>query len=250
MSAEPQPQTAAEYLPWVGRIVHRLARRLPPEVAVDDLISAGVVGLMEALRRFDPGRGHNFPTFASSRIKGAVLDELRKSDMMARDARRESKRIERAVGQFTARHHRQPSEHEAASALGLQIGEYRRKLETLMPVRLNSFDEQSPAGADSSQTNAFETICARQTRERLARAIEQLGKRQQQVLHLYYRRECTLREIGEILQVTESRACQILAAATLQLRAQIGGAEATGSPLSRREAKKTSLPEAQDIPHG
>lgn len=244
------PQAATQYLPWVGQIVRRLARRLPAHVALDDLVSAGVVGLLEALRRFDPGRGHAFATFAERRIRGAVLDELRKSDMMARDARRESKRIERALGLFAARYHRQPSEQEAADALGLSLAEYVRKLEVLVPVRLNSFDEESSGGGYSGETNAFEKIHGRQTRERLARAIEQLGKRQQQVLHLYYRKECTLREVGEILEVTESRACQILAGATLQLRAQMHAGEHERAAASRLVRETPAWSHDQSRPHG
>ena len=210
--------SAVEYLPVVRRVVQRFARRLPSHVDIDDLMGAGVVGLLEAMERFDPARATEFTAYAEFRIKGAVIDDLRRRDLMARDARSEAKQLEHTLAQLTQTLGRVPEEDELAAHLQLDLTTLQSKLEKLTPVRLTSFDELSGL-APSTHDNPFEHTARHEMADKLAQAIGQLTKRQQQVLHLYYREDLTLREIGQVLSVTESRVCQILAAATLQLRA-------------------------------
>ena len=209
--------SAVHYLPLVQRIARRLARRLPPHVCVEDLISAGVVGLLEAMQRFDTQRATEFASYAEFRIKGAILDELRRGDMMARDARTEMKRIESVMAELSQHSGCAPSEEMLAQALGVTLAVLHRKLEKLAPVRVSSFDDLENL-APSVHSSPFEAVNQQETRALLAQSIEKLSERQRQVLHLYYIEELTLRDIGKVLEVTESRICQILAAATLQLR--------------------------------
>ncbi len=212
---------AVEYLPLVQRVVRRLGRRLPPHVTLEDLLGAGVIGLLESMQRFDPSRATEFSAYAEMRIRGAILDELRRGDLMARDARTEAKRIEQMMSQLMQRLKRPPTDEEVAEALHIDLPTLHQKLEKLAPVRLKSFDDMDGAWFASATLSPFENAARAQTRERLVAAITQLSERQQQVLHLYYQEELTLREIGVVLEVTESRVCQIMAAATLSLRASL-----------------------------
>jgi RNA polymerase sigma factor FliA len=213
--------SAATYLPFVRRVVLRLARRLPSHVRVEDLMGAGIVGLLEAMERYDPSRATDFEAFAEFRVKGALLDELRRRDLMARDARLASKQIEEAIGVLAQRLGREPEEPEIAQQLGLSVGELRLRLEKLTPVHVFSFDETDDAAFVSSEENPFEATARHELIGRLANAITRLSERQQQVLQLYYREDLTMREIGVVLEVTESRVCQILTEATLKLRAAL-----------------------------
>lgn len=211
----PTADAALEYLPLVQRVARRLGRRLPPQVGLDDLIGAGIVGLLEAMQRFDAAQGQDFAAYAEFRIKGAMLDELRRSDMMARDARSESNRLERTMSLLAQRLSRPPSEEELAAELQLPVEELYKLLERLTPVRLCSFEERNSAGGRSP----FDITAQQEGRQRLAAALAQLTTRQQQVLHLYYQQDLTMKEIGLVLEVSESRVCQIMSAITLTLRA-------------------------------
>ena len=209
---EPASPQAADYLPLVQRLARRLARRLPAHVALDDLVSAGVIGLMECLPRFDPSRGRDVGTYVTHRVRGAMLDELRRQDSMGRDARLQMKRIETAVLQLTQSLGQPPSDAELAQALALEVEDLHARMGKLVAVHLVAFDDgrlSCPAGADPSDLAA-----QREQLAQLAQALEALTRRQQQVLHLYYQEDLTLREMGHVLGVSESRACQLLAAAT------------------------------------
>jgi RNA polymerase sigma factor for flagellar operon FliA len=214
-----------EHLPFVRRVVARMARRLPSHVRLDDLMGAGVVGLLEAFERYDPRRGSSFQTFAEFRVKGAVLDELRRRDIMARDARLAAKRIERTFDELTQTLGRRPEEEEVAKELGMPLAEYRSQLEKLTPVRVLSLEDALPAGPRDSGASPFDAAAKSELRQRLAAAVAELSERHQKVLQLYYCEDLTLREIGELIGVTESRVCQIVSEATLRLRAFLGVSE-------------------------
>lgn len=216
--ARPEAESAAEYLPLVERVARRMVRRLPSHVRVEDLVSAGVVGLLEAMERFDPARPTEFERFAEFRIKGAILDELRRRDLMARDARVEAKAIERALEQLAAELGREPEEAELASHLGLSVDDLRQKLGRLTPVTVVSLDDLTHERLEAVGASPFEETAKRELHEQLAVALDKLSERHQLVLQLYYVEEFTLRQVGEVLEVTESRVCQILSEATLRLR--------------------------------
>jgi RNA polymerase sigma factor for flagellar operon FliA len=228
----------ASYLPFVRRIVSRLARRLPSHVQLEDLVSAGVVGLLEAMERFDPERVTEFESYAEFRIKGAVLDELRERDIMARDARSAAKQYEAAVLGLTRELNREPDEDEVAARLGLTVDELRQKLERLTPVRVVSLEDLYSVSLPSQEDGPFEAAAKQQLVSRLTDAMGQLGERHRQVLHLYYRESLTLKEIGFVLGVTESRACQLMSEATLRLRSLIGAGREGEAGSPARPARK------------
>lgn len=212
-------QPVTHYLPFVRKVAQRLARRLPSHVRLEDLIGAGVVGLLEAMERYNPERVQNFETYAEFRVKGAILDELRRRDMMARDARIEAKMVEDVIAKKTSELGREPEEAEIAAALEITVEELRTKLQKLIPVKVLSIEEHGSFDMPEGPDNPFEEVAKREMLTRLQAAITKLNKRHQEVLHLYYQEELTLREIGDVLEVTESRVCQILSEATLRLRA-------------------------------
>lgn len=213
--------TATDYLPLVHRIARRVLRRLPSHVRLDDLISAGTVGLLEALERYRPGAEGSFESYAAFRIKGSILDELRRRDLMARDARIEAKRLERAMRDLEQDLGRPASDSEVATFLGIDLPTLHERLEKLAPVQVFDVDEMFREGVPESGESPFELVAKAQTLELLAQSIGELSEKQQQVLQLYYYENLTLKEIGEVLDVTESRVCQILSETTLRLRAKM-----------------------------
>ena len=227
-----------EYLPFVRTIAMRVARRLPAHVELEDLISAGVVGLIESMNRYDSSRSNAFEKFAEFRIRGAILDELRRRDLMARDARLESKNLENSIDSLTRELARTPEEEEIAQRLGLDVEGLRTKMEKLTPVRVLSFTEVFPVSSVAGDDDPFDSLAKKELMAALAKGISKLNKRHQQVLALYYTEDLTLKDIGYILDVTESRVCQILSEATLRLRSMLnpeGVAEAKRAKRSKEE---------------
>ena len=209
-------------LPIVRRVAFRLARRLPPNFDVGDLIGAGTEGLLKAIEAYDVNNAARFETYAESRIRGAVLDELRGQDSLTRHGRRQVGEVARAMRRLENELGRAPEEEEVAKALGMELAVYHKLTENLSRApalaNLGALDpDEVPGGSDSSLE--FEH---RELKEQLVEAIQKLPKRTQTVLGLYYQEECTLAELGEGLGVTESRVCQILGDATARFRAQTG----------------------------
>ncbi|MEM6733929.1 MAG: FliA/WhiG family RNA polymerase sigma factor [Myxococcota bacterium] len=218
-ATEPQPVDVRPYLPLVEKIARGFLRRMPSHVQAEELVSAGMVGLLEAAHRYDPGRGIRFDKFASSRVRGAILDELRRRDLMARDARTEEKKLQQAIARLTSKLNREPEEEEIAAELEIDVLELRDRFEKLTPVQTVGLSEylepQSKDGSPSENLSRVELV------EAITSALEQLKPRHQQVLTLYYYEELTLKDIGTILDVTESRVSQILTEATLKLRTHL-----------------------------
>lgn len=219
-----------KYMDFVRRVATRMARNLPAHVALDDLIGAGSLGLLDAMDRYDPSKADRFETFAEFRVKGAILDELRRYDLMARNARLTAKRLVRTTHELTARHGRPPTETEMAEALQMSIEDYRKLVARIGQVRVLSLDDLCSAddGAiDRSIELRAKTIgpeeaaSHRELIEHLGDAVDQLPQRQQMILEMYYQREMTLKEIGRHVGVTESRVCQIMGEATRKLRGML-----------------------------
>ena len=211
---------AVEYLPFVRRIALRLIRRLPSHVTLDDLMGAGLIGLLEAMQRYDPKRVPTFENFAEFRIRGAMLDELRSRDLMARDARIEAKKIEKCIINLSHEIGGQPDEKLIADRLGISTNELRQKLQKLTPVQVLSMNYLNAEGDyPGKEKTPFDEVSKQELLEKLRDGIKQLSKKQQQVFHLYYQEELTMKDIGLALEVTESRVCQILAEGTIRLRA-------------------------------
>lgn len=229
----PKPRPAidpTQYLDFVRRVATRMARNLPAHVSLDDLIGAGSLGLLDAMDRYDPAKADRFETFAEFRVKGAILDELRRYDLMARNARLTAKRLARKTHELTARYGRPPTEAEMADGLAMSVPEYRKLVARVGQVRVMSLDDLSSAddGApDRSMELRAKTIgpeeatSHRELLGHLGDAVELLPARQQMILEMYYQREMTLKEIGRHVGVTESRVCQIMGEATRKLRATL-----------------------------
>lgn len=221
--------TRADYerfQPMVRRIAIRLARRVPSHIGINDLIGCGWVGLTEAYARADESMPtEEFEAYASYRIKGAMLDFLRQSDPSAREMRNASRRVARAIASATRTLGRPPEEDEIARGLGLNVDDYRDLLTRLGGAGMNRLEMIDFDSADvaSNDEGPEEAAARRMLASSVADAVVSLPTRLQQVLALYYQEECTLKEIGAVLGVSESRVSQLHTEAMHRLRAAIGG---------------------------
>lgn len=219
-----QNELLAQYLPQVRRQALALQVRLPASIELDDLIQAGMVGLLEALGRFDAGQGASFATFASQRIRGAMIDELRSRDWLPRSVRRNARAVEEAIRRLEQRRGYAPEEHEIAAELEMELADYRQLLNDTNNGQLLPFEELVDEGHDPGQGgNPFGTpfgdLVDQQQRGRLVAAIEALPEREKLLMALYYQEELNLKEIGAVLGVTESRVSQLHSQAVSRLRA-------------------------------
>ena len=211
------PKRADDYVDLVKRVAYNMARRLPARVDVRDLIGAGTIGLLDAMAKYDPTQNDNFEAYAEIRIRGAILDELRGLDWVPRSVRQKSHMIERTSRELEGELGRTPSDEEMASKLKVTLPSYFGLLNDIRSVTVLSLEDLlGGAGAPSNisalevpEDSAVEQLCRRATATAVARAIEQLPERERLVLSLYYLEGLKLKDIGEILGVTESRVCQI-----------------------------------------
>jgi RNA polymerase sigma factor FliA len=209
----------------VKRIAYHLAGRLPPQVEIQDLMQAGMMGLLEAAQNYSSGRGASFETYAGIRIRGAMLDALRKLDWAPRSVHRKARAAALALREVEARLGAQATEADVAAQLGVSLPEYQRVLQDALGCQLLRFNEGEP-GEDSpldrvaDATPDPERLALDESRRKaIAAAIERLPERERLVLSLYYEHELNLKEIGAVLKVTESRICQLHGQALLRLRA-------------------------------
>ncbi|HEX3696753.1 MAG TPA: RNA polymerase sigma factor FliA [Polyangia bacterium] len=213
---------AAKFFPYIEKVARRLARRLPAHVEIDDLISSGVIGLMEAAERFDPKRVDRFEAFAEFRIRGAMLDDLRSRDTLSRDMRRLSNELRDATRRLEAQLGRTPDQEEIARRLGVGVDELYARQQKLSGSSVVGIDDAGPdlleRTGDQQAADPFEQASRREMLSQLVNGIEDLPEKMQQVLSLYYCENLNLKEIGAVLGVTESRVCQIHGEATKRLR--------------------------------
>jgi RNA polymerase sigma factor for flagellar operon FliA len=216
-------------LPLVRRMAFRMARRLPPNVDVNDLIGAGTEGLLKAVQYYDAERYPHFEPYAKTRIRGAILDELRANDSLTRYGRSRMAEITNTIKQLQHQLGRQPAEDEIAARLGMPLEQYQRLSGDLMRgPTLQGLSSVAADDAESSNATPDAVLLDSDLKRRLAAAMRKLTERTQQVLALYYQEECTQAEIGQILGVTESRVCQILGEATARLRAMLDETPSAG----------------------
>jgi len=229
---EQQVETTASmvtrYAPMVKRIAHHLSGRLPANVQVNDLIQSGMVGLLEAAKKYDAAKGASFETFAGIRIRGAMLDDIRKEDWAPRSVHRNARSIAAAIKAVEARYGRDAQDAEVAAELNISVEEYHAQLQDSAGARLFSFDEVLEsdgsgvtAPAASSSFGPLEGVEKMNFRSQLADAISHLPEREKLVLALYYKEELNLKEIGSVLGVSESRVSQIHSQAALRLRSRL-----------------------------
>lgn len=218
-----------EYAPLVRKLAYHLAARLPANVRVEDLIQIGMIGLLEAINRYEESLGTNFETYASQRIRGAMLDSLRETDWLPRSVRKELRRVEQAMQQLEQTLGRTPTEIEMAEALDMPLADYQQLLlngrghQLIYIEDLN--DEEGTDFLDrymqSDDEDPLTVLMDKNLRVALVQAISQLPEREKLVMGLYYQEELNLREIGEVLGVSESRVCQLHSQAIARLRAKL-----------------------------
>jgi RNA polymerase sigma factor for flagellar operon FliA len=223
-------QLISEYLPYVKRIVQRLAVHLPSTVDIDDLMNVGVIGLIQAVDRYDPRRDNKFMTYAIFRIKGAVLSELRARDFLSRSNRRKIRELESAYQRLEQKLGREVEDKEIARELGVELEQvYRTK--QMSSISFISLEELGVSSKDEKEKlmsflannddDALNLTKLKELKEALAGAIKQLPEKERLVVSLYYLDELTMKETGKVLGITESRVSQIHSQAILHLRSKL-----------------------------
>ena len=220
-----------EYAPLVKYIANRIAMRLPPHIEVSDLINAGIIGLIDAIEKFDPDKEVKFKTYAEIRIRGAILDELRSMDWIPRSIRKVINKLVNAYHELEQQLGRPAKDEEIAELLGLQMEEFYKLLKHSAGAPLISLDVMVDHDdkrrdilsclVDPKTTDAFGVLGLNELKDRVAGAIDDLPEKEKQVVSLYYYDELTMKEIGEVLDLTESRVSQIHTKAILRLRVRI-----------------------------
>lgn len=241
-----QERILLEHLPIVRFLARRIHERLPQHVDIEDLVSAGVVGLMDAFTKFDPAKKVQFRSYAQFRIRGAILDSLRTLDWSPRELRRKGRAVEEAVRVLTARSGRAPSEAEIAEEMGITLDEYQQLLGDLKGLEIgtlhverneDSGEEELAYVPGRPEDDPLFRCLRGELEERLAGAIANLPDRERLVMTLYYYEEMTMREIGLAMGVVESRVSQVHASAVIHLRSALKDLAARGAfekPASRR----------------
>jgi RNA polymerase sigma factor for flagellar operon FliA len=223
-------QLVMDHVPLVKSLAQRLAQRLPAQVEVNDLISVGVLGLVEAANRYRPTLGVPFDAFARRRVNGAMLDSLRDLDWAPRSLRRLRRDLDATLGRLRHELGREPVEREIAEAMNLSVPQYERTLESLRALDVATIRQLDAPGPDGESLldvaiDPEEGLVAKlertELREHLARAIVNLPERERQILALSYEEELTLAEIGHVLGVSESRVCQLRSLAISRLRSSL-----------------------------
>jgi len=228
MDAKSRDDLILKYAPLVKYIADRMAIRLPPSVSSEELTSAGIVGLYDALEKFDAKKGFKFETYAEHRIKGAMLDELRKMGWASRSVMKDVHRIENALNALKCRLGREPEDFEVAREMGVDIDAYHRMTSRAQGVNLLRLDEVTPDGTTPKYTgrafdtsSPFDELKSKELKGIISKALQSLNKKEQLVVSLYYYDELTLKEIGRVLDLTESRVSQIHSKAIIKLRAKL-----------------------------
>ncbi|MFT7260118.1 MAG: RNA polymerase sigma factor for flagellar operon FliA, partial [Glaciecola sp.] len=220
-------QLVERHAPLVKRIAHHLVARLPASVLVDDLIQAGMIGLLEAAKNFDGSKGASFETFAGIRIRGSMLDEIRKGDWTPRSVHKNSRAITQAISQVEKATGRDARDIDVAERLQVSVQEYHTMLNEVNAGKLVGIEDLGVSedvlttDATRGQDSPFENMLQGSFQKALAQAITTLPEREAIVLSLYYDEELNLREIGEVLEVSESRVSQIHSQAMLKLKSKM-----------------------------
>lgn len=235
MNGTERTKIIVEYAPLVKLLANRLAMRVPPSVSLDDLISAGTMGLLDAVDRYDPTRDVQFKTYAEFRIKGAMLDELRNLDWVPRSTRKKIHEMEKAILAVESKKNEPADDEEIAREMGVDIETYYHILNNARGIELLSLDGYIKDEKDNSESkktfkslikgsdNPGNKVLVSELKKIVENAIKSLTKKEQMVISLYYYDELTLREIGEVMELTESRISQIHTKAIIKMRAKLKG---------------------------
>lgn len=238
-------QLAQRYAPLVKRIAYHMMAKLPASVEVDDLVQNGMIGLLDAMDRYEDGLGAQFETYAVQRIRGAMLDGLRENDWLPRSARREMRKVDAAIQRLEHENGRPPSESELAGALDMSLADYQKLLLEARGHQLVYLEDLGDGEGDDflerhgpvGEADPLEQLEDAGTRRQLVAAIEALPEREKLMMALYYEQDLNLREIGEVMGVTESRVCQLHSQAISRLRAAMAVAGVPQGTARRRRPK-------------
>lgn len=232
LTPEQKDKLIMEYAPLIKFIAQKIAIRLPSNIELDDLISSGVIGLMDAIEKYDPSRDNKFKTYAEFRIRGAILDELRAQDWVPRSVRDKAKMLDRTMVKLEATLGRTATDEEVAEKLDVSMEEFHDLVNQVRPVSLLSIDEAATfSNVDKKSilnilegtkfNNPFSQLNLKSVKNIITKSIEELPEKQRLVLSLYYYEDLNLKEIGQVLRVTESRVSQLHAQAVSRLRAKL-----------------------------
>jgi RNA polymerase sigma factor for flagellar operon FliA len=226
-----QERVIREFAPVLKAIAHRLAFRLPAHLDADDLVSAGIIGLMDAMTKFDPTREAKFKTYAEFRIRGAMLDEIRSMDWIPRSVHQRISLLQKTHATLLWRLGRPPTDEETAVALNMtvvELDEFLTRSQGAILISIEDLGVQDADGStivkalvDTETPDPLSMVVSENVRKVLAEAIQRLPEKERMVLTLYYYEELTMKEIGQILKVTESRVCQIHSKAVLTLKSRL-----------------------------
>lgn len=233
ISAENTEQIIIEYSPMIKYVANRIAMRLPPHVEVDDLISVGVLGLLDAIEKYDPGRGAKFKTYAEFRVRGSILDELRSLDWVPRSIRQKATQMDNVTQRLQGKYGRPPEDEEIAEELGLDMNEFFTAMNDTRSMPILSLEDLGINKETGEQQNLLDCLIgdseadpATQIRldelkQIIAQGIDTLPEKERLMISLYYYEELTMKEIGEVLGITESRVSQIHSKAVFRLRTKL-----------------------------
>jgi RNA polymerase sigma factor FliA len=218
-----------QHAPLVRRIAHQLAAKLPASVEVDDLVQIGMIGLLDAINRYEDTHGAKFETYASQRIRGAMLDELREQDWLPRSLRSSMRKVEAAINKAEQRFGRAATESEIAKEMGVSLSDYQETLRDGRGHQLVYFEDFQDEGEEhfldrqnvNAHSDPLSEMLNGELRTVLIEGIDALPERERVLMGLYYVEELTLKEIGQVLEVTESRVCQIHTQAVARLRSYL-----------------------------
>jgi RNA polymerase sigma factor FliA len=240
---EERERVLMEQLPQVRYLARRIHERLPRHVPLEDLVHAGVIGLIDALNKFDRSKHVQFGSYAKFRIRGAILDSLREMDWGPRELRRKARKVEEAERKLSLELGRAPTEVEVADELGLQLREFQQLLTELDGLEVGSLHLESPWDGkeedlcdylpNAPEDTPFFRCMRSEMKDLLARVVSELPEKEQQVLALYYFEELTMKEVGAVLGIGESRVSQIHSLAVVRLRARLEELMTAGKPVAR-----------------
>ena len=221
------------YSPMIKYVANRIAMRLPPHIEVDDLISVGVLGLMDAISKYDSSRGAKFKTYAEFRVRGAILDELRAMDWVPRSIRQKASNVDKVVQSLQAKLSRAPEDEEVAKEMGLSLDQFHDTLNETKSIPIFSLEDLGIAKESGEQQSLLDCLAGKadadpqtqirliELKEIIAKAIDALPEKERLMVSLYYYEELTMKEIGAVLEITESRVSQIHSKAVYRLRTKL-----------------------------
>ncbi|MBT4128986.1 MAG: FliA/WhiG family RNA polymerase sigma factor [Nitrospina sp.] len=233
ITPENREEVIKRYSPMIKYVANRIAMRLPPHIEVDDLISVGVLGLMDAISKYDSTRGAKFKTYAEFRVRGAILDELRSLDWVPRSIRQKASQVDKVVQELQAKLSRSPEDEEVAKEMGLNLDQFHDTLNETKSMPVFSLEDLGLAKDSGEQQSLLDCLAGKadadpqtqirlvELKEIIAKAIDGLPEKERLMVSLYYYEELTMKEIGAVLEITESRVSQIHSKAVYRLRTKL-----------------------------